>query len=96
MKVAHLLSGRNGVMSMNAVYDPIESCELGRRRLEEIKRTLRYLSTERSDLERNASWMDAAACQRRKSLLDDLTAWYKAESEEISEALRRLEGSDSN
>jgi hypothetical protein len=80
---------------MNAIYNRSESDELCRR-LEEIKRTLRYLSRERSELERNASCMDAVACRRRQSLLDHLIAWYDAESEAINESLRRLELTDSH
>jgi len=60
----------------------------------QIELTLKHISGERSEVERNAEWMDPAAYLKRLDFLDCVAAWYREDSEEIKRTLRDLEASE--
>lgn len=53
----------------------------------EVEKVLGHLHTERHLVETNTEWLNYTAYQRRITLLDRVTAWYRSEMAQIDKAL---------
>lgn len=63
--------------------------KLNRRRGTVLK-TLEYLRKEQQTVVENRIWIDPAAFEDRRALLDDMADWYVAEGVDIDKALLRI------
>jgi RNA polymerase-binding transcription factor DksA len=61
-----------------------------RKRRDETTMTLEYVQKEQSIVDENKEWIDKAAYQSRRDLLDSLAEWYLDETTRIDDALERL------
>lgn len=69
-------------------------CERLRNRRNEVMMTLEHVQREQAEVSENQEWIDRAAYENRRDLLDNLADWYANETARIDQALRRLaEGS---
>lgn len=69
-------------------------CERLRNRRNEVMMTLEHVQREQAEVSENQEWIDRAAYENRRDLLDSLADWYANETARIDQALRRLaEGS---
>ena len=62
-----------------------------RQRREVVAMTLRYVENERRQIECNAGGVAQSAYQQRAWLLDQLTAWYRAELRALEQHIDDLE-----
>ena len=77
---------------MQSKLEPNYTARLRSRRME-VEKTLGHLSTERNQVESNTEWLNYTAYQRRITLLDRVTAWYRSEMAQIDKALTRVKDS---
>jgi RNA polymerase-binding transcription factor DksA len=61
-----------------------------RKRRDKTAMTLEYVRKEQSIVDENTEWIDKAAYQSRRDLLDSLAEWYVDEATRIDDALVRI------
>ena len=62
-------------------------------RRQQIVATLLHLDKEQNEVEHNTDWLDQAAFENRRSLLDRLRVWYRNELIQVEKALDRIQRS---